>query len=61
MKPSTLPDKNHRFPPDIISPAVWLYFRFGLSYRDGDERLFARGMLVTYEAIRQGCRTCGQP
>jgi len=27
-------DKRHRFPPDIISYAVWLYFRFNLSNRD---------------------------
>jgi putative transposase len=52
--------KNHRFPTEIISHGVWLYFRFCLSYRDVEERLFARGILVTYEAIRQWCRTFGQ-
>ena len=36
--------KNHRFPPEIISPAVWLYFRFTLSYRDVEEMMFARGI-----------------
>jgi putative transposase len=60
MKTSTPTYKHHRFPPDIISHAVWLYFRFCLSYRDVEELLFARGILVTYEAIRQWCRTFGQ-
>jgi putative transposase len=38
-----------------------VYFRFCLSYRDVEELLFARGVLVTYEAIRQWCRKFGQP
>jgi len=52
--------KNHRFPVEIISHAVWLSCRFCLSYRDVEELLFARGLLVTYEAIRKWCRTFGQ-
>ena len=44
--------KKHRFPAEIISHAVWLYFRFCLSDRDVEELLFARGVIVTYEAIR---------
>jgi putative transposase len=60
MKTSTPTYKNHRFPPDIISHAVWLYFRFCLSYRDVEELLFARGIIVTYEAIRKWCRKFGQ-
>jgi len=52
--------KNHRFPPEIISHAVWLYFRFTLSYRDVEEMLFARGIAVSYEAIRKWCRKFGQ-
>jgi putative transposase len=51
---------NHRFLVEIISHAVWLYFRFCLSYRDVEELLFARGIIVTYEAIRQWCRKFGQ-
>ena len=50
--PSINPYKNHRFPVEIISHAVWLYFRFCLSYREVEELLFSRGILVTYEAIR---------
>jgi putative transposase len=44
--------KNHRFPAEIISHGVWLYYRFCLSYRDVEELLFVRGVIVTYEAIR---------
>jgi putative transposase len=58
--PSTNRYKNHRFPAEIIRHAVWLYFRFGLSYRDIKELLFARGVTVTYEAIRKWCRKFGQ-
>jgi hypothetical protein len=63
MNTPALPDhdKPHRFPSEIISHAVWLYFRFCLSCRDVEELLFARGMLVTDEAMRQRCRRFGQP
>jgi putative transposase len=53
-------DKRHRFPSEIIAHGVWLYFRFCLSYRDVEELLLARGVIVTYEAIRQWCRKFGQ-
>ena len=52
--------KHHRFPAEIISHGVWLYYRFCLSYRDVEELLFVRGILVTYEAIRKWCRKFGQ-
>jgi putative transposase len=52
--------KNHRFPVEIISHGVWLYFRFCLSYRDVEELLFVRGIIVSYEAIRKWCRKFGQ-
>jgi len=58
--PSINRSKHRRFPAEIISHAVWLYFRFCLSYRDVEELLFARGVIVTYETIRQWCRTFGQ-
>jgi putative transposase len=58
--PSTNRYKHHRFPAEIISHSVWLYFRFCLSYRDVEELLFARGIVVTYEAIRKWCRKFGQ-
>jgi hypothetical protein len=47
------PLKKHRCP-------AWLYFRVCLSYRDGEELLFARGIIVTYESIRQWGRKFGQ-
>jgi len=52
--------KSHRFPIEIISHAVWLYYRFCLSYRDVEELLFIRGVIVSYEAIRKWCRKFGQ-
>ena len=47
--------KRHRFSPDIISYAVWIYFRFNLSHRDIEDLLAERGVNVSYEAIRQWC------
>jgi transposase-like protein len=41
--------KNHRFPSEIISHGVWLYYRFTLSYRDVQELLFERGIIVSHE------------
>ena len=58
--PATTKYKNHRFPVEIISHAVWLYFRFCLSFRDVEELLLERGVIVTYEAIRKWCRKFGQ-
>jgi putative transposase len=58
--PTTTPYKNHRFPAEIISHAVWLYFRFCLSFRDVEELLLERGIIVTYETIRKWCRKFGQ-
>jgi len=52
--------KNHRFPAEIIRHGVWLYDRFCLSYRDVEELLFARGIMVTYEALRQWSVKCEQ-
>ena len=44
--------KRHRFPRDIISYAVWLYYRFNLSHRDIEDLLAQRGIIVPREAIR---------
>src|ERR671924_2211576 len=52
--------KHHRFPAELINHGVWLYFRFCLSYRDVEELLCARGIIVTYEAIRKWCWKFGQ-
>jgi putative transposase len=51
---------GHRFPPEIISHAVWLYFRFPLSLRMVEEMLAARGILVSHETVRQWARKFGQ-
>ena len=45
--------KRHRFPPQIIAHAVWLYFRFPLSLRLVEEMLLERGIVVSYETIRR--------
>jgi putative transposase len=58
--PVSNPYKRHRFPAEIISHCVWLYFRFCLSYRDVEERMAARGVILTYEAVRSWCRKFGQ-
>ncbi len=57
---STPSYKGFRFLQEIISHAVWLYFRFSLSYREVEELLAARGVIVTHETIRQWCRKFGQ-
>jgi putative transposase len=44
---------RHRFPPDLIRHAVWLYLRFTLSYRDVEELLAERGLDISYETIRR--------
>ena len=51
--------QRHRYPPEIISHAVWLYHRFCLSFREVEELLAERGITVTYETIRQWCQKCG--
>src|SRR6266853_1391224 len=50
---------RYRFPPSIISHAVWLYYRFTLSFRDVEDLLAHRGITVSYEAIRHWCDTFG--
>ncbi len=50
---------GYRFPPEIISHAIWLYHRFCLSFRDVEDLLAERGIIVSYESIRQWCRKFG--
>ena len=50
---------GYRFPPAIISHAVWLSHRFCLSFRDAEDLLAQRGVTVTYETIRQWCQRFG--
>src|SRR3712207_326993 len=51
---------GHRFPPEGISQAVWLYFRFPLSLRMVEKMLAARGITVTHETVRQWALKFGQ-
>ncbi len=51
---------DYRYPAQIISHAVWLYHRFTLSFRDIDELLAARGVIVSHETIRNWCQKFGQ-
>jgi putative transposase len=59
MHTPTISYKNHRFPPQIIAHAVWLYFRFPLSLRLVEEMLLERGIVVSYETIRRWGRKFG--
>jgi putative transposase len=59
MNTKTISYQRHRFPSDIISHAVWLYHRFCLSFREVEELLAERGIIVTYETIRQWCQKFG--
>ncbi|MCX4784556.1 IS6 family transposase [Streptomyces sp. NBC_01264] len=59
--PSVVPSyKNHRYPVEIISHCVWLYFRFPLSFREVEEMMLERGIIVSYETVRRWCRKFGQ-
>jgi putative transposase len=51
--------RRHRFPGEIISPCVWLYFRFCLSYRDIELIMAERGIVLTYESVRDWCLKFG--
>ena len=50
---------GHRYPREIISHAVWLYYKFGLSLRNVEDLLAERGIVVTYETIRRWCTKFG--
>ena len=51
---------RHRFPSEIISHCVWLYFRFSLSFRDVEELMSSRGVSLSYETVREWCFKFGQ-
>src|ERR671917_1122450 len=54
------PYAGYRFPAEVISHAVWLYFRFPLSLRMVEEMLAARGIIVSHESVRQWALKFGQ-
>ena len=61
MTPDRIRYAGYRFPCEIISHAVWLYFRFPLGLRIVEELLAARGITVSHETVRQWARKFGQP
>ncbi|MEE1806967.1 IS6 family transposase [Streptomyces sp. BE133] len=52
--------KGHRYPVEVISHCVWLYFRFPLSFREVEELMLERGVIVSYETVRRWCLKFGQ-
>ncbi|BCF86696.1 hypothetical protein RQCS_62410 (plasmid) [Rhodococcus qingshengii] len=52
--------KGHRYPVEIINHCVWLYFRFPLSFREVEEMMLERGVVVSYETILRWCAKFGQ-
>jgi putative transposase len=57
---SKSPYAGYRFPAEVISQAMWLYFRFPLSLRMVEEMLAARGIVVSHETVRQWALKFGQ-
>ncbi|MFF2938005.1 IS6 family transposase [Streptomyces mirabilis] len=58
---STLPSyRGHRYPVEVISHCVWLYFRFPLGFREVEELMLQRGVIVSYETVRRWCAKFGQ-
>ena len=57
----TISFKSHRFTPEIIRRAVWLYARFALSYRDVEDLLAERGLDISYESVRRWFLKFGAP
>lgn len=60
MTTPILSHKGHRYPVEIINHCVWLYFRFPLSFREVEEMMLERGVVVSYETIRRWCAKFGQ-
>lgn len=52
--------RGHRFPGEIIAQCIWLYFRFGVSFRDVEEMMAVRGVEVSYETVRRWCDKFGK-
>jgi len=60
VRTATASYRGHRYPVEIIGHCVWLYFRFSLSFREVEELMLARGVVVSYETIRRWCAKFGQ-
>lgn len=61
MPPAPPSYAEYRFPAEIISYAVWLYYRFPLSLRPVGELLAACGITVSHEMVRQWSLKFGYP
>jgi hypothetical protein len=61
MSTPSISYKRHRFPPEIITHAVWLYCRFNFSFREVEEMFLERGIGVSYETIRRWLQNSGPP
>jgi transposase-like protein len=57
---ASLSYKGHRYPVEVISHCVWLYHRFPLSFREVEELMLQRGVVVSYETVRRWCARFGQ-
>ncbi|CAL9666656.1 IS6 family transposase ISRH1 [Streptomyces sp. enrichment culture] len=60
MGSASLSYKGHRYPVEVISHCVWLYYRFPLSFREVEELMLERGIVVSYETVRRWCAKFGQ-
>ncbi|OKI36684.1 IS6 family transposase [Streptomyces sp. TSRI0281] len=52
--------RGHRYPVEVISHCVWLYFRFPLSFREVEELMLQRGVILSHETVRRWCMKFGQ-
>lgn len=52
---ASLSYKGHRYPVEVVSHCVWLYHRFPLSFREVEELMLERGIVVSYETVRRWC------
>ncbi|CAL9337557.1 hypothetical protein SUDANB15_00194 [Streptomyces sp. enrichment culture] len=52
--------RGHRYPVEVISHRVWWYFRFPLSFREVEELMLQRGVIVSHETVRRWCPKSGQ-
>ncbi|WP_055713742.1 IS6 family transposase [Streptomyces torulosus] len=60
MGSASLSYKGYRYPVEVISHCVWLYFRFPLSFREVEELMLERGVTLSYETVRRWCAKFGQ-
>jgi putative transposase len=60
VKSASLSYKGDRYPVEVISHCVWLYFRFPLSFREVEELMLQRGVIVSCETVRGWCAEFGQ-